>query len=102
MTKEPRAQVSDDEVPEADASEQRQPATPEPDIEPVEPVTDVPAADALEQAQPVRPTAWLDPPRIAPDVPEADALDQARGVPLDEDDEGYDLDDDEDFEWYDT
>jgi hypothetical protein len=60
---------ADPEVPEADAIEQSQPASPE--------GSDAEATPSPAQGQ-RRPTAF--------EVPEADALDQAREVPLDDDD----------------
>jgi hypothetical protein len=54
------------------------------------PDPEVPEADALEQAQPATPEARdagpVRPKRTAIEVPEADALEQAREVPLDDDD----------------
>jgi hypothetical protein len=47
---------------------------------------DVPEADALEQRREVAPEPGATPLDIGSEVPEADALDQAREVPWDEDD----------------
>lgn len=86
----------DEEVPEADRTEQELPAAPEPVFDDVA-LDEPPTPDELDQARPVRATSWLEPPTIGDDVPEADALDQARAVPLDEDDEPY-FEDDERYD----
>ena len=52
-----------------------------------DPTDDVPEADAAEQKQSWAPDEEDDlPEHIDPDVPEADALEQARPVPLEDED----------------
>jgi hypothetical protein len=48
---------------------------------------DVPEADALDQRREVNDEELDETPHLGNEVPEADALEQARAVPLDEDDE---------------
>ena len=48
---------------------------------------DVPEADALEQRRAVTEDEAEETPHLGTEVPEADALEQARAVPLDEDEE---------------
>ena len=79
------------EVPEADAVEQRLPATPEAGTDELYPLPeDAPEADVLEQRTPLVSQSLSDIPApglSAEDAAEADAIEQAEGMPGgDEDD----------------
>lgn len=78
-----------EEKPEADVSEQAQPAGGDADDAGVRPSHDpeAPEADALEQRLPVRPPPGDMPDVATADAAEADLLDQARAAELDDEEE---------------
>jgi hypothetical protein len=79
--------MSERPVPEADALEQKLPATAPPaeqDLTAIEeaPLPDAPLPDSMEQSQPAREPLAGDGPVIAAEVPEADAIEQTQPAPL--------------------
>ncbi len=79
------ASMTEGEVPEADALEQRQRVVPDAALAPPSSLDEVPEADALEQSEPVDGEEGPLAPRTDFEIPEADALEQAEEVVGDED-----------------